>query len=117
MGKRSNLCLILKKIRKKLWLSIQLIDCLTNNFYLFELFLCSGFTRWNETTLFLHFSHLSVMAPDHGYLAKMYLLHHLVDLPNYNILPPSVKPLSRPIRYYKKVRGGNQKNCHKSSKM
>ena len=30
------------------------------------------------------------MAPELGYLAKMYLLYHRVDLPNYNTLPPSV---------------------------
>ena len=32
-----------------------------------------------------------------GYSAKMYLLHHQVDLPNYNTLPPSVIPFWKAI--------------------
>ena len=37
------------------------------------------------------------MAPELGYLAKMYLLRHQVDLPNYNTLPPSVIPFWKAI--------------------
>ena len=40
----------------------------------------------------LLFLNLLVMAPELGYLAKMYILHHQVDLPNYNTLSPSVIP-------------------------
>ena len=47
--------------------------------------------------VFLLFLNLSVMAPELGYLAKMYLLHHQVDLPNYNTLPPSVIPFWKVI--------------------
>ena len=46
---------------------------------------------------FFLFLNLSVMAPELGYLAKMYLLHHKVDLPNYNTLPPSVIPFWKAI--------------------
>ena len=32
------------------------------------------------------------MAPELGYLAKLYLLHYQIALPNYNTLPPYVIP-------------------------
>ena len=68
-----------EKIQYLLWLSIQPIDCFNLDFfffYLFELFGCFRLTRWDDKTFFL-FSHLSVMAPELGYLAEMYLLHYL----------------------------------------
>ena len=76
---------------------------LTNIFYLFELFGCSGFIRWDETTFFKIFSHLPVMDPELGYLAKTYLLHHLADLPNYITLPPSVIPFCKALVQANKI--------------
>ena len=49
------------------------------------------------------FSHLSVMTPELGYLAKMDLLHHLVDLHNYNNLPPSVIPFWKALVQANKI--------------
>ena len=51
-----------------------------------------GFTRW----------HLSATSPEFVYLAKTYILHHLVDLPNFNALPPSV------IRFWKALEQANE---------
>ena len=37
------------------------------------------------------------MAPELGYLAKIYLLHHLVDYSNFNTLTPSAIPFQKAL--------------------
>ena len=62
---------------------------------------------WTNFFLFLH---LLVMAPELVYLTKMYLLHHLVDLSNFNTLTHSVIPFPKALEQANKIVQENQGN-------